>query len=268
MEIGDSSCANGGIKIEILVDGAVDESQTQYVCHGAGAHENTIGTIAAINIPAGTLTSAGVAIEAFKMARTPTTVAQFKACVDAGACTVDNYYTVASSLYCNYNRGDAWLDHPMNCVNWHGANEYCAWIGGRLPTEHEWQYAATHNGVEATETTYAWGNDAPTHCGHANYYDSATSMHCNGLTEVSSFVGTAPVGMYSPKGDSPLGLQDITGNVWEWTGTLYSATSSTYILKGGSWDNYVSDLPVSVHINGTPTGGNNYNGFRCVADVD
>ena len=234
--------------------------------------------IAGVKIPAGSFNSSvsdavnPVSVDAFVMAKTETTVEQFKACVDAGACTAENYRTPSTNLFCNYNRGESWLNHPMNCVNWYGANEYCAWIGGRLPTEDEWQYAATHNGTQALETTYPWGNDAPTHCVHATYNDYVSGSYdnaCDGTTVIpwDDYVGTASVGTYSA-GNSPLGLQDMAGNVWEWTSSLRSAESSYYVVKGGSWDSGASNIPVSDRLYRVPDDWHNGVGFRCVADID
>ena len=222
-----------------------------------------------IDIPAGSFDSSVPAatnptsVGAFRLSKTPTTVAQFKACVEAGVCLAANYVVYSSENYCNYNRGDAWLNHPMNCVDWTGAKTFCEWIGGRLPTEDEWQYAATHDGTQALQTTYSWGNDAPTHCGHANYdaSSSVSNRYCNGKTEVASSVGTSVVGTYSTLGDSPLGLQDMSGNVWEWTSSKYDL--SYYVVKGGSWSNDASYLPDSNRDRNNPDGRNNYVGFRC-----
>ena len=234
--------------------------------------------IAGVKIPAGSFNSSvsdavnPVSVDAFVMAKTETTVEQFKACVDAGACTAENYRTPSTNLFCNYNRGESWLNHPMNCVNWYGANEYCAWIGGRLPTEDEWQYAATHNGTQALETTYPWGNDAPTHCVHATYNDYVSGSYdnaCDGTTVIpwDDYVGTASVGTYSA-GNSPLGLQDISGNVWEWMSSLWSAEKSNRVVRGGSWNSNAKPLPVSKRGNNSPDYWSSGLGFRCVADID
>ena len=213
-----------------------------------------------INIPAGSFTLSHataehaandtVTIAAFKFGKTPVTVAEFKKCIEAGACTSEHYYTVSDNSYCNYNRGDGWLNHPMNCVDWYGAKEYCEWIGGRLPTEEEWEYAATHNGTEHLNTTYPWGNDGP------------TSLIANYNYNVGS---TTEVGRYSPAGDSPLGLVDMAGNVWEWTESLYgfgSSGSSHRVLKGGSWDLSEYYLRVRYRVGIDPTNRYNY-GVRC-----
>ena len=227
--------------------------------------------VVSVSIPAGSFKSSAsnttVSVSAFKLAKTPTTVAQFKKCVDAGKCSSSNYYTSSNHSFCNYNRGSSWSNHPMNCVDWYGAKAFCEWVGGRLPSQDEWEYAATHNGSKALQTTYPWGNTAPTHCGHANYWDEGSDTTCNGRVPVSdaNMVGTSAVGTYSPKGDSPLGLQDMAGNVFQWTSTWRTGESSSgYILQGSAWTYNEPVLQISA---GSylldPSGWNNVDGFRC-----
>ena len=214
-----------------------------------------------ISIPAGSFTlshdtgsySLGdtVTLAAFKLGKIPVTVAEFKKCVEAGKCTSEHYYTVSNNLSCNYNNyihGAGWLNHPMNCVDWYGAKEYCEAIGGRLPTEEEWEYASTHNGTEHLNTEYPWGNDSPT-SSTANYNGNVGS--------------TTEVGRYSPAGDSPLGLVDMAGNVWEWTSSSYSAESSYMVLKGGSWDFNEVSLRVTLRSGSGPSSRGYDDGFRC-----
>ena len=222
-------------------------------------------------IPAGSFTSSGfygpVQVAAFKLAKTPTTVAQFKTCVEAGVCLAPNYQSYSPSdpkIVCNYDRGEAWLNHPMNCVDWAGARKFCEWIGGRLPTEDEWQYAAIRNETEALQMNYPWGNTAPAHCGHANYRGSSSpNYYCDGTIEVSFLVGTSAVGTYSPRGDTLLGLQDMAGNVWEWASSLYSSESTHYTVKGGSWSSDAFDLTVSSRYGWDPSDRSDVGGFRC-----
>jgi formylglycine-generating enzyme required for sulfatase activity len=83
------------------------------------------------------------------------TVAQYEACVNAGTCTSTNTTTNSTNSYCNYGNGRR-SDHPINCVNWYGAGEYCTWVGARLPTSDEWFAEASDNG----RRTYPWG-DSP-----------------------------------------------------------------------------------------------------------
>jgi formylglycine-generating enzyme required for sulfatase activity len=119
-------------------------------------------------------------------------------------------------------------DHPVVNVNWREALEYCNWLQSvigkelpanigrvRLPTEAEWEKAARGNlapvsdrgdreGVLARE--WPWG-------------DAFDKRNCN--SEESGKKTTTPVGLYSPDGDSPFGIADMAGNVWEWTVSLW-----------------------------------------------
>ena len=224
-----------------------------------------------IAVPAGNFVShdsgTPITIEAFSMTKTETTVAQFKACVEQGACSAENFTTVNESSLCNYNRGDAWLSHPMNCVNWYGADEYCKWIGARLPTIEEWQYAATHDGIVSTQTAYPWGNDAPIHCAHANYKDDENELpYCNGTTEWSASeaaVGTSAVGTYSPLGDSPLGFQDMMSNVHEWSSDCIESGGLMCAPMGGRYDLFLPTVDQMIMF-WDATQITDGIGFRCV----
>ena len=96
---------------------------------------------------------------------------------------------------------------PVVCVTWDQAKTYCEWVGGRLPTEAEWEKAA--RGIEGA--TWAWGSINPT-CNDANF--RLASTHC--------YQGVAPVG-YFEGSRSAYGLWDTNGNVFEWTSDFYDA---------------------------------------------
>ena len=247
--------------IDVVTDSGAADTDSGIVEEDAGTDAPDAGPIEEegfINIPAGSFVlahetgsySSGdtVTSAAFKLGKTPVTVAEFKKCVEAGKCTSEHYYTNSTNSSCNYGN-DSKANHPMNCVDWSGAKEYCEWIGGRLPTEEEWEYASTHNGTEHLNTLYPWGDNSPT-SSTANYNFNVDS--------------TTEVGRYSPAGDSPLGLVDMAGNVCEWTDSLYSSGSKSYILKGGCWNSDEAKLRVTYRDYNFPTvkSYTSY-GFRC-----
>ena len=242
-----------------------------------GCGDDKEATIEYVSIPAGSFVSSisdtTVNIEAFQLAKTPTTVAQFKACVDDDSCAPqkNNDYIENGTNYklCNYGRGDDWLKHPMNCISWEAAQQFCEWIGGRLPTADEWEYAATHDGTQALQTIYPWGNNEPIHCAHASYtIEESTTPHCQGTTAEIENIGTAAVGTYSPLGDSPLGLQDMAGNIREWLstpGVFVSEFNSdeSKVITGGSFNNSAELLTVSEYYAWSLSAKDPILGFRC-----
>jgi formylglycine-generating enzyme required for sulfatase activity len=161
-------------------------------------------------------------------------VKHFEMCVNAGACNDSNFKTKSYDSYCNYGYSDRG-NHPMNCLNWDGANEYCEFVGKRLPTEAEWEKAARgENGRK-----YPWGDQNPD-CTYANFYYNAN--HCVGTT--------SPVGSY-PKGKSAYGLYDMAGNVWEW---VYDWWAADYYNKDFSSPDYSPDINPQGPSNGTNRG--------------
>jgi formylglycine-generating enzyme required for sulfatase activity len=133
----------------------------------------------------------------FGIDETEVTAAQYQECVTASSCTA-----AATGGACT--SGVSGLEqHPINCVTYAQSGAYCSWAGKRLPTQQEWEYAARHN--DPTTHKYPWGNST------ADY-----NTKCNFSVTTDGYVATAPVGSF-PAGNSALGLQDMAGNVWEWT---------------------------------------------------
>ena len=111
---------------------------------------------------------------------------------------------VSSFTRPQYFEVKAFADYPVIHVSWSQAASFCAWAGGRLPTEAEWERAARGT---ADARIYPWG-DSPPDCTKANY------AGCVGDTD--------RVG-HRPAGQSPYGAFDMAGNVWEWTSDWYDA---------------------------------------------
>jgi len=91
---------------------------------------------------------------------------------------------------------------PINCLDWYTAFAFCAWDGGRLPTEAEWNYAAS-GGSE--QRYYPWSSPPP-----STTIDDSYAAYCGGTCKLLD-VGS------KPKGDGKWGQSDLGGNVWEWT---------------------------------------------------
>ncbi|HEY2366186.1 MAG TPA: SUMF1/EgtB/PvdO family nonheme iron enzyme [Polyangiaceae bacterium] len=179
-----------------------------------------------------------VAVGTFCMERLEVTVSQYQACVTAGMCAA-----VKSDVGCNSNKGPDRLNHPVNCVSYPMAVSYCNWTGARLPTEPEWEYAA--RGTDGRR--YAWGNAAPNAmimngCGDecVSYAARIPETKAALFTGNDGFEETAPVGSF-PRGASPFGVLDMTGNVFEWTSSPYcnypahECTSNYRMYRGGGW---------------------------------
>jgi len=92
---------------------------------------------------------------------------------------------------------------PQNCLDWYTAFAFCAWDGGRLPTEAEWNYAAS-GGSE--HRYYPWSNPPS-----STTIDDSYAVYCSGYCSIQN------VGSRSPKGDGKWGQTDLAGNLWEWT---------------------------------------------------
>jgi formylglycine-generating enzyme required for sulfatase activity len=210
-----------------------------------------------------------VTVQPFCMDLTEVTVSAYTGCVSANACAEPSPYMTdeANRLNraCNWKRPGAGL-HPVNCVDWGQATSYCAWAGKRLPTEEEWEWAA--RGASQART-YPWGNDAPSAdrlnaCGtecvtlvKSNFGQDWTALY----QADDGWPTTAPVGSF-PRGATPQGLQDMGGNVREWTSSNFDATAR--VVRGGSWNDDVASI-FRAALRGRDTPSYRYGGlgFRC-----
>jgi rhamnose transport system permease protein len=148
-------------------------------------------------------------------------------------------------------------NHPVVKVSYADAEAFCEWMGKRLPTEFEWEKAA--RGLD--ELVYPWGS-------------SMDSTRVNG--KASGLRGTTAVGSFS-SGASPSGVEDMSGNVWEWTSSPFLAyPGSTYedpfyspdlrVTRGGGWFDEPRQLRGSNRSAAAVETANDDLGFRCVAD--
>jgi formylglycine-generating enzyme required for sulfatase activity len=201
-----------------------------------------------------------VTLDAFWIDRTEVSNARYLRCVAAGSCTPTSCPDDTTL------NGDT---QPVVCTTWEQASAYCAWTGGRLPSEAEWEYAA--RGPQGS--LYPWGNDfSPA---KANFCDVHCSFSWADLTANDGYTTTAPVGSF-PQGASWCGALDMAGNAWEWVQDWYAPYSSDpqtnpvveqgangRVLRGGSWDLDPVLLRSATRNWGEPTASNNVSGFRC-----
>ncbi|MBL8160952.1 MAG: SUMF1/EgtB/PvdO family nonheme iron enzyme [Anaerolineae bacterium] len=147
---------------------------------------------------------------------------------------------------------------PVENINWFEARDFCARRGARLPTEREWEYAA--RGPDAV--VYPWGNT----------WNESNAVWNNNSDRQMANVGSIPAGR------SWVGAMDMSGNVWEWTSSLYLPYNSTEdreadtgtstdvrrVLRGGSWGNFRADnLRAGSRVGGNPGLWSFDLGFRC-----
>ena len=122
-------------------------------------------------------------------------------------------------------------EDPVVGVSWYDTVAFCLWMSEctgekiMLPTEDQWQYAAQGDDGR----TYSWGND----------WDC---KRCNNSVKPCAITGMTPVRQYEGEGDSPFGVVNMTGNVWEWCLTDYDTKANDHmrpannrVLRGGSW---------------------------------
>jgi eukaryotic-like serine/threonine-protein kinase len=196
-------------------------------------------------------------VETFYIDKYEVTNEMYSACVASSRCRMPRL--PGSATRRSYYNNPVFANYPVIYLDWKMAKTYCEWRDARLPTEAEWEKAA--RGAD-DKRAYPWGDSFD--CDFANH---------------SGCVGdTAPVNQYD-KGQSPYGVYGMSGNVWEWTNSLfsfypYSSTdgreapdaSGDRIARGGSWHNFGSaggDIRIDTRFKLNPIYYGAYIGVRC-----
>lgn len=234
-------------------------------------------------------------VESFLMDKSPVTVGQFREFVKAtGYKTEADKFGNAGVI--NDETGKEWMlvdganweyplgkkmpkaldDHPVTQVSWNDANAYAKWAGKRLPCEIEFEHAARN--AKNTRTKYPWGEDIQSK-GKWNANVWQGKFPIKNFVE-DKFPYTSPVGHF---GKTPLGLTDMSGNIWEWTSNKkfdYAAlfakdarmfkVSEEYAERGGSFlcePQWCHGYRVSGRSSSTAETSLFHLGFRCVKDI-
>lgn len=204
-----------------------------------------------------------IRLRGYRIDRTEVTQARYARCVAAGACVPSRTHATDDRVV-----GDTL---PVTGVTFADAEAYCAFAGGRLPTEAEWERAARG---DDPNRLFPWGSVFDEHL--ANHGGvPGRSADGDGVRHL------APVGSY-PAGRSPFGAEDMAGNVWEWTTDHFRPGSYAEdvpvaptgpdggigrVVRGGSWRSTPVSLRVTARFPVAETQHGPDLGFRCAYDA-
>jgi len=233
-----------------------------------------------------------VTLSSFEMSATEVTVAQYGKCVVEGVCSAPHW----DDKTCFIWEGDDWKqgvlpkefrgdDVPVVCVDWDQAAAYANWVGGRLPTEAEWEYAASSGG-QIKE--YPWGAKAAT-CEKAVMRDELFQKKSKSPKPDGCGLNRPWPVCSKLSGNTVQGLCDMAGNVWEWVSDWYwisgpagifewpygysskaqtnptGPSSGTYrVIRGGAWNNDSFNLRINKRESVHPGRKSNAVGIRVV----
>jgi len=195
-------------------------------------------------------------LDAFVIDRYEVTNAEYRQCVDAGACAWPQ--TEGVNPRRRYFADPAHADYPVVYVTWYDADNYCRWIGGRLPTAWEWEKAA--RGEDGR--WWPWGNWVPD--GEANFRQPGEATAYEEHDRLTG--GDLAPGDRYPGDRSVYGVMNMAGNVMEWVGSLYKDTNK-YEIRGGSWNTGSYSLRAASRASRMPDKFYYDLGFRCAADA-
>lgn len=212
----------------------------------------------------------------------------------AHSVTLDSFYIdkyeVSNALYNRFveatghqrreistNAGFSAPDLPAIGASWFDANDYCTWVGLRLPTEAEWERAAG----AGDGRMYPWGNDPSTpQLPRANFGRLECFVDCKAVGDDSDgYLYVAPVNSF-PEGASPFGVVNMLGNAGEWVFDWYGplpleaqvnpvgpSEGVDKVVKGGSWNTWLPDAETIGYRGSPPAGATDSFGLRCAKDA-
>jgi len=221
------------------------------------------------------------------------TTADYKTCSDNGDCkraattnewdNITQHERDAYDPLCNIRDPEGKAKHPINCVDWQMATDYCHAHDARLPTEAEWEFAA--RGPDGRK--YPWGDEEPSAklinaCGtECVAWGKEHGLKLTAMYKADDgWPASAPVGSF-PEGRSRYGVYDIVGNVWEWTGDWHASyaassgdgpeadpqgpkTGKMRVVRGGGFGNFDSTcVRPSFRFRSLPLQRSYATGFRC-----
>ncbi len=213
-------------------------------------------------------------VPGFSIMASEVTADAHQECIKAGACKTKHHRTSTDCTYGKSGQGQ----HPMNCVAWQGAVDFCGWWGrfvsperrsARLPYEDEFERAARGE----HRWHYTWGNTPYAQLKGrkvANIADVSTEFSWREKAYDDGYAQTAPVKQFEKGG--AFDVYDLLGNVWEWQQSCYKpqalrpkndAVCQSRSIRGGSWGSGTEDARASYRGSGDPANRGSSIGFRC-----
>ncbi len=208
-----------------------------------------------------------VAVSSFFITGHEIPAAAYRDCVQSGWCSGE--MVNREGRFATFSQRDK-IDVPITGVSWDGAQRFCAWMGGRLPTEAEWELAA--RGTDGRR--FPWGNEAG--CATAERDQAGRWSRKMSVPPCGSAGPRAPAEL---RGHSPYGAIGMAGNVWEWTADWYApdayaghgasnptgpSAGEARVQRGGGWSDDVAGLRSAGRQAIPPRAKLHDVGFRCV----
>jgi formylglycine-generating enzyme required for sulfatase activity len=214
-----------------------------------------------------------VRVDAFFIDETEVTNGQYRQCVTEGECPPP--FSEGATFHPAYYGDARYDDYPVIYVTWYQAEAFCAWREARLPSEAEWERAASFDPINLIKTQYPWGDLFDGEL--VNYCDRNCPRDNQDLAVDDGHQDTARVGSY-PDGQSHIGALDMAGNVMEWVADWYDADyyaeatdinplgpleGETKSIRGGSWLSAADDVRTTSRSHFEPLVFRANLGFRC-----